>query len=109
PPPFPYTTLFRSLGDALAGLAADAKYRLRRLPGQLAHFACDALRFGAGQVDLVQARDQLQPGVDGEVGVGDRLRLHALRGVHDEQRALARGQRARDLVGEVHVPGRVDE
>ena len=38
-----------------------------------------------------------------------RLRLDALRGVDDQQRALARGQRARDLVGEVDVAGRVDQ
>ena len=44
-----------------------------------------------------------RPGVDSEVGVGHRLRLDALRGVHHQQRAFARGQRARDLVGEVHV------
>jgi hypothetical protein len=29
--------------------------------------------------------------------------------VHDQERALARGQRARHLVGEVHVAGRVDQ
>ena len=56
-----------------------------------------------GQVDLVQARDQLEPGVDGQVGVGQRLGLDALRRVDDEQRALARRQAARDLVGEVDV------
>ena len=62
-----------------------------------------------GQVDLVQAGDQLQPAVDGQVGVGHGLRLDALRGVDHQQRALARGQGARHLVGEVHVPGRVDQ
>ena len=44
-----------------------------------------------------------------EVGVGERLRLDALAGVHDQHRALARGQRARDLVAEVHVAGGVDQ
>ena len=55
------------------------------------------------------ARDQLEVGVDRQVGVGERLRLDALRGVDDQQRALARGERARDLVGEVDVAGRVDQ
>ena len=44
-----------------------------------------------------------------QVDVGQRLRLDALRRVHDQDRALAGGQAARDLVGEVHVPRRVDQ
>ncbi len=51
-----------------------------------------------GQVDLVDDRDDLEVVVDRQVGVGQRLRLHALRGVHEQQRALARRQRPRDLV-----------
>ena len=62
-----------------------------------------------GQVDLVERRDQLEAGVDRQVGVGHRLRLHPLGGVHQQQRAVAGRQRARHLVGEVHVPGRVDQ
>ncbi len=41
--------------------------------------------------------------------VRERLRLEPLRGVDDEDRALARGERARHLVAEVDVPGRVDQ
>ena len=44
-----------------------------------------------------------------EVDVGERLRLDALRGVDDEDRALAGLEAAADLVGEVDVAGRVDE
>ena len=47
--------------------------------------------------------------VDREVGVGERLRLDALRRVDDEDRALAGRERAGDLVGEVDVAGRVDQ
>ena len=86
-----------------------AQDRVGVLADELGDLAGDALGLGAGQVDLVQARDELEPGLDREVGVGDRLRLDALRGVDDEQRALARGERPRDLVGEVDVAGRVDE
>ena len=56
-----------------------------------------------GRSILFRHRDQLEPGVDGQVGVGDGLGLDALGGVDDQQRALARGERARDLVGEVDV------
>ncbi len=41
--------------------------------------------------------------------VGERLRLDALRGVDDEDGALAGLQAVADLVGEVDVTGRVDE
>ena len=68
-----------------------------------------ALDVGGRQVDLVDDRDDRQAGVGGQVEVGQRLGLDALGGVDDEHRALAGGQRARDLVGEVDVPGRVDE
>ena len=46
---------------------------------------------------------------DGEIGVGQRLGLDALRGIHDEHGALAGGQRPGDLVVEVHMARRVDE
>ena len=43
------------------------------------------------------------------MNIGDRLRLDALGGVHDEQRALAGGEAARNFVGEIDVPGRVEQ
>ena len=69
----------------------------------------DALGVRAGQVDLVHDGHNLQPRVNGEVGVGERLRLDALRRVHDEHGSLARREAARDLVVEVDVAGRVDQ
>ena len=62
-----------------------------------------------GRSILLMHRDDLEVVVDREVGVGERLRLDALRRVDDQQRALAGGERARDLVGEVDVPGGVDQ
>ena len=97
------------LDDARPRLGADAQHPVGRLAQQLGDLRRDPLGLGAGQVDLVEAGDQLQPGVDREVGVRERLRLDALRGVDDEQGALARGERAADLVGEVDVTGRVDQ
>ena len=63
----------------------------------------------AGQVDLVDHRHDLEAAVDREIGVGQRLRLDALRGVDEQQRAFAGGQRPRHLVREVDVAGRVDQ
>ena len=101
--------LLQQVLDALAGLGRDAAHLVGQLAHQLGDLLAHALGLGAGEVDLVHRGDQLQAGVDRQVGVGDGLGLDALRGVDQQQRALARGQRARDLVGEVHVPGRVDQ
>ena len=43
------------------------------------------------------------------IDVGQRLRLHALRRVHHEQRALAGGEAPRNLVGKIDVARRVDK
>ena len=101
--------LLEHLGDALAGLGGDAAHLVRVLADQVGDLLGDPFGLGARQVDLVQRRDELEPGVDRQIGVGDGLGLDALGGVDHQQRALARGQRAADLVGEVDVPGRVDE
>ena len=63
----------------------------------------------ARQVDLVDHRDDLEIVLHREIGVGQRLRLDALRRVDEQQRAFARGQRSGDLVAEVDVARRVDE
>ena len=64
---------------------------------------------GRRQVDLVEDRDDREALAHGEVDVGQRLGLDALRGVDHEDRALARLEAAADLVGEVDVARRVDE
>ena len=69
----------------------------------------DPVRFRLRQIHLVEHRQHLQVLLDGGVAVAHRLRFHALGGVHHQQRALAGGQGAGHLVGEVHVAGRVDE
>ena len=69
----------------------------------------NALRLGRRQVDLVDDRNDFEVVMQREVGVGERLRFHALRGVHHQQRAFARLQAARNFVGEIDVAGRVDQ
>src|SRR5207302_3670853 len=64
---------------------------------------------GGGQVDLVEHRHDLQVVLHRHEGVGDRLRLHALEGVHQEDDALASGKAARNLITEIDVAGRVDQ
>ena len=95
--------------DALARLGRDPQHLVGIAADQVGDLARDPLGLGARQVDLVEHRDQLEAGLDRRVGVGDRLRLDALGGVDDQQRPLAGGEAARDLVGEVDVAGGVDQ
>ena len=67
------------------------------------------LGLGARQIDLVDDRDDLQAVVHRKIGVGERLRLDALRRVNQQERAFAGGERSRDFVGEVDVTRCVDE
>ncbi len=93
----------------LARLAAREDRFVRRNRETLLDLVAHALRIRGGKVDLVDERDDLQMRVHRQLRVGDRLRLNALGRVHDEQHALARRERARHLVREVHVSRRVDE
>src|SRR5699024_936463 len=90
--------LGRDTGGVHAGQADDVLHLLGHLVG-----------VGAGQVDLVQHRHQLQVVLQGHVGVGQGLRLHPLGGVHHQDGALAGGQAAADLVGKVHMARGVDQ
>ncbi len=95
----------------------DAEPRLRRNhhgvrgvePDHVLDLLLHALRLRSRQVDFIQDRDDLVVVVDRLVDVGERLRLDALRRIDDEQRALAGGERAVHLVGEIDVARRVDQ
>jgi hypothetical protein len=67
------------------------------------------VRLRAREIDLVDDRDDLEVVFDCEIGVGQRLRFDALRGVDEQKRAFARRKRARDLVAEVDVARCVDQ
>ena len=69
----------------------------------------DAVGLGGGQIHLVEHGHDLVARIECVVDVGQRLRLNPLRSVHDQQRALARSQRARHLIGEIDVAGRVHQ
>ena len=89
---------------ALARIASSAS-----MPMMSSISSIDPLRLGRRQVDLVQHGHHLDALLDRRVAVRDGLRLDALRRVDDQQRAFARGERARHLVGEVDVTRRIDQ
>src|SRR5690606_441963 len=100
---------FEQLRHVFAGLGAHTDRILRLDPDDLLDLMNDARRIGRRQVDLVQNRYDLEPLLDCRVAVGDALRLDALRGIHDQERTFARGQRTRDFVREIDVAGGVDQ
>ena len=69
----------------------------------------DLVGFGGRQVDLVQHRHDLVVVVERLIDIGERLRLDALAGIDDQQRALTGRQRAGDFVGEVDMARRVHQ
>ena len=107
----------RDLLDDRVEQLLDALARLGGHPQDLGRVEADdrgdlfgvALGLRGGQVDLVQHRDDLEVGVERQVEVGERLRLDALRGVHQQDGALAGGEAPRHLVAEVDVAGGVDQ
>ena len=69
--------------DADAGLAGSQHGVLRWNGEDVLDLAAGFFRAGAGEVDLVDDRDNLEALVHRERGVGDRLRFHALGGIDE--------------------------
>ena len=80
--------------NALAGLRADVDALFGGEAEDLFDFHCDAIGVRSGKIDLVDHRNDREVARNSEVRIGDRLRLDALRRVHDEHGAFARFQRA---------------
>ena len=99
----------KNLFHAHARLARSADNLFTLAAQQLHDFIFHLIRIGTCHVTLVDDRNNLQIVFYRHVEVGYGLRLHALRGVHNEQRAFAGGNGARHLVGEIHVSRGVNQ
>ena len=99
----------QQLADAFAGLRRYPQDVLWVAVQQMGELVGSLVGLGGGQVDLVQRGHDREAGVAGQVEVRQRLGLQALRGVDQQDRSLAGGQRPRHLVGEVDVTGGVDQ
>ena len=93
--------------DALLGAGQHGIARVQADDGL--DLLANALGLGRRQVDLVDDRNDLQVVMQRQVSIGERLRFHALRRIHHQQRAFAGLQAARDLVGEIDVARRIDQ
>ena len=96
-------------GDVDALLGGNLRRVQGRQADDILNFMLHPLRVGGGQVDFIQHRADLQIVVQGQIGIGQRLGLHPLGGVHHQHRPLAGGQGAAHFVVEVHMAGGVDE
>ena len=79
-------------------LTGSADYLLTLTAEQLYNFILYFFGHGARHITLIDNRNNLQVMLDGHVEIGNGLRLHALRRIHNEQRPLTSGNRARHLV-----------
>ena len=95
--------------DALAGLRRDQDAVFRGQSEDLFDLHRDAVGVRGGKVDLVDDRNEFQIVLHREVRIGHGLSLDALSGIDHQHGAFACGQGSGDFVGEVDVPGRVDE
>ncbi len=100
---------FQQSVDSPAGLGRYGQHIVGRSPQNGRDLGRHPLGLGGGKVDLVDDRDDLQAGFDRQVGVGQRLRLHALAGVDEQDGSFAGFEAARHLVREVDMSGGVDE
>ncbi len=97
------------LRHALAGLRRDPQDLVLVAAQERGELLRALVGLGGRQVDLVDRGNDHQAGVARQVVVRKGLRLQTLGRIDQQDRALARGERSRHLVGEVHVPGRVDQ
>lgn len=91
-----------------AGLGRDLEDVLRLTADEVGELLGELLRLGGRQVDLVEDRNDREVVLHRQIEIGEGLRLDALRGVDQQDRALTGGEGPRHLVGEVDVPGGVD-
>ena len=101
--------LFQQGGDTDPFLGTHAQDSVRRDAEQIDELLAAPFRFSPRKIDLVEYRNNFEASVHRQEQIGQRLRLDSLRRVDNENRALARRERARDFISEVHVTRRVDE
>ena len=79
------------------------------LDEQLEHLVEHLVRVGVVAVDLVDDHDRLGAGFERLAQHKARLRLRALRRIHDQQHAVDHVHDPLDFAAEIRVAGRVDD
>ncbi len=78
-------------------------------PDGLFNLMLGARDIGAGQIDLVDDGNYFEAVVERHIDVREGLRLDALARIDNQQRALARGEAARNFVCEIDMPGSINK
>ena len=92
---------------AFACLAAHLQYLFGGDAQNLLYLLRTSFYVGGWEVYLVEGGDYLKIAIQSVVAVGQRLRLYALGGIHQQNSPLASRQRTRHLIAEIHMPRRV--
>ena len=98
----------QDLWHAFSGLGGTAKNLLAFAPQEIDNLVLYAFGHGVVHVAFIEHWNDLEVMLNRHIEIRDRLRLHALCGIHHKHGALARGDRTRDFITEVHVPRSVD-
>mmetsp|Transcript_18476 Transcript_18476/g.31852 ORF Transcript_18476/g.31852 Transcript_18476/m.31852 type:complete len:245 (-) Transcript_18476:150-884(-) len=100
---------FQNGVHALAGLGGGHEDGVGMQSEGLLHLSSNRGRVRSRLVNLVDDWQQCEAERERQVIIRDRLGLDALHAVHQHHRPLRCRHRARHLIREVHVPGRVNE
>ena len=92
---------------AFARFAAHLQYLIGWDAQNLLYLLRASVYVGGWEVYLVEGGDYLKVAIQGVIAVGQRLRLYALGGIHQQNRPFASRQRPRHLIAEIHMPRRV--
>jgi len=93
--------------DALLG--AGQQRGVARNGQDVFHLGLCQRDIGMGQVNFIYDRNDGEVLFHRQVNIGDRLRFDPLGGVDDQHGPFARAKAARDFVGKIDVPRRIDQ
>ena len=99
----------QNLRYAVASLSRATQYLLTLTTQQIDDLILHFLWHSRVHIALIHHRDNLQVVIKSHIKVGNRLRLHTLRCIYDQQRSLASSDTTTYLVREVHVSRSVNE
>ena len=97
------------LFNAFAGLTRSTDNILAIAANQVDNLIFHLIGHGAGHINLIDYRDNLQVMVDGHIEIRDGLCLYTLCGIHHQQRTLAGSDRTAHLVRKVDVSRSVNQ
>ncbi len=101
--------LFQHILDSHAVLSGNQRRVLRLDPDHILNLFNHTLRLGAGKVDLIDYRKNIQVMIQSQINVGKCLGFNSLGGVHHQYSAVAGRKAAAYFIIEIHMPRRIDQ